>query len=160
MTDLILTNAAVLTMDPARPEAEAVAVLDGRITAVGARSEIEPLAHAGTEIVDAGGGTVLPGFVESHLHLVLGGTELAHLQLGGVHGGAALARAALDFAGRHPERPLVMAQGGDYALLGRPMTRHDLDGILPDRPFAITSHDHHTWCDCGRPPPNVVPNLV
>lgn len=148
MTDLILTNAAVLTMDPARPEAEAVAVLDGRIRAVGARSEIEPLAHAGTEIVDAGGGTVLPGFVESHLHLVLGGTELAHLQLGGVHGGAALARAALDFAGRHPERPLVMAQGGDYALLGRPMTRHDLDEILPDRPFAITSHDHHTvWAN-------------
>ncbi|WP_145110139.1 amidohydrolase [Cereibacter sediminicola] len=148
MTDLILTNAAVLTMDPARPEAEAVAVLDGRITAVGARSEIEPLAHAGTEIVDAGGGTVLPGFVESHLHLVLGGTELSHLQLGGVHGAAALAWAALDFAGRHPERPLVMAQGGDYALLGRPMTRHDLDEILPDRPFAITSHDHHTvWAN-------------
>lgn len=73
MTDLIVTNGAVLTMDPARPEAEAVAVADGRITAVGSRAEIERLAGPRTDMIDAGGGTVLPGFVESHLHLVLGG---------------------------------------------------------------------------------------
>ncbi|MGP3698424.1 amidohydrolase [Rhodobacter sp. NSM] len=148
MTDLILTNAEVLTMDPARPRAEAVAVDGGRIAAVGSRAEIEKLATSATETVDAGGRTLLPGFVESHLHLVLGGSELAHLQLCGVHGAEALTRAARDFAGRFPDRPLLMAQGGDYSILDRPMTRHDLDAILPDRPFAITAPDHHTvWAN-------------
>lgn len=148
MTDLIVTNGAVLTMDPARPEAEAVAVADGRITAVGSRAEIERLAGPRTDMIDAGGGTVLPGFVESHLHLVLGGAELAHLQLAGVHGAEALTRAAQSFAAAHPDRPLLMAQGGDYGLLDRPMTRQDLDAILPDRPFAITAPDHHTvWAN-------------
>lgn len=148
MTDLIVTNGAVLTMDPARPEAEAVAVADGRITAVGSRAEIERLAGPRTDMIDAGGGTVLPGFVESHLHLVLGGAELAHLQLAGVHGVEALTRAAQSFAAAHPDRPLLMAQGGDYGLLDRPMTRQDLDAILPDRPFAITAPDHHTvWAN-------------
>lgn len=146
--DLILTNAAVLTMDPDRPAAEAVAVAGGRILAVGRRAEVEALAGPAAEVVDCGGRTVLPGFVESHLHLVLGGAELTHLQLGGVHGADALIRASRDFAARHPERALLMAQGGDYGLLDHPMTRHDLDAVIPDRPFAITAPDHHTvWAN-------------
>ncbi|WP_347312386.1 amidohydrolase [Defluviimonas sp. SAOS-178_SWC] len=146
--DMILTNARVLTMDPAHPRAEAIAIASGRIAAVGSRSEIEPLAGAATEVVDCMGATLLPGFVESHLHLVLGGAELAHLQLHGIDGAAALAGAFRDFAGRHPDRPLLMAQGGHYAMLDHPMSRHDLDRIIADRPIAITAHDHHTvWAN-------------
>lgn len=146
--DLILTDAKVLTMDAARPRAEAVAVAAGRIAAVGARAGIEALAGPQTEFVGCGGATVLPGFFESHLHLVLGGAELAHLQIGGVEGAGPLARAFRDFAARHPDRPLLMAQGGHYAILGHPMTRRDLDAILPDRPIAVTAADHHTvWAN-------------
>ncbi len=146
--DTILTNAAVLTMDDARPRAEALALAGGRIVAVGGRREIEALAVSGSDIIDCGGATVLPGFFESHLHLVLGGAELAHLQIGGVAGEAALGRAFRDFAARHPDLPLLLAQGAGYDLLGRPMTRHDLDRILPDRPIAVTAADHHTvWAN-------------
>ncbi|HMO06631.1 MAG TPA: amidohydrolase [Paracoccaceae bacterium] len=146
--DMILTNARVLTMDPARPRAEAVAMAAGRVLAVGARAGIERLAGPETRILDCRGATVLPGFVESHLHLVLGGAELGHLQLGGVHGAAALAARARDFAARHPDAPLIMAQGADYALLGRPATRADLDAVLADRPFAMAAADHHTvWAN-------------
>ncbi|OYX44864.1 MAG: hydrolase [Rhodobacterales bacterium 32-67-9] len=146
--DMILTNARILTMDPDRPRAEAVALGSGRIVAVGARADIEPLAGPDTEIIDCQGATLLPGFVESHLHLVLGGAELAHLQLGHVEGEAALTRAFRDFAASHPERPLLMAQGGHYAMLDHPMGRHDLDRIIADRPIAITAHDHHTvWAN-------------
>lgn len=146
--DLILTEARVLTMDPARPRAEAVAVRGDRIAAVGTRREIEALAGPATEVVACGGATVLPGFFESHLHLVLGGAELAHLQVGGIEGEAALAAAVRDFAARHPDRSLVICQGAHYALIGRPMTRQDLDAILPDRPLAITAADHHTvWAN-------------
>lgn len=145
--DLILTNARVLTM--AEPmHAEAVAFAGGRVMAVGGRAMIEAMSGPGCEILDCGGRSVLPGFVESHLHLILGGTELDHLQLGGVHGLAALTRAIRDFAARYPDRPLLMAQGADYAILDRPATRADLDDIIPDRPFAMTAADHHTvWAN-------------
>lgn len=146
--DLILTNARILTMDPARPRAEAVALAAGRIAALGDRAEIEKLAGAATEIIDCKGATLLPGFVESHLHLILGGAELAHLHLHGIEGEAGLARAFRDFAAQHPDRPLLMAQGGHYAMLDHPMSRHDLDRIVADRPIAITAHDHHTvWAN-------------
>ncbi|WP_367651988.1 amidohydrolase [Pseudorhodobacter sp.] len=145
---MIITNARILTMDAARPRAEALAIAAGRILTVGSRAEVEPLGGPETRVIDARGGTVLPGFVESHLHLVLGGAELAHLHVGGLHGEEALRAAFLGFAARHPQAPLLMAQGADYAMLDHPMTRADLDRILPDRPIAITAADHHTvWAN-------------
>ncbi|MFN3723441.1 MAG: amidohydrolase [Paracoccaceae bacterium] len=146
--DLILTNARILTMDPAHPRAEAIALSGDRILAVGSRSDIEALAGPDTRIIDAQGRTVLPGFVESHLHLVLGGAELGHLHVSGLHGTDALRDAFRRFGEQHPDRPLLMAQGADYGILGHPITRHDLDAMVPDRPIALTSHDHHTiWAN-------------
>lgn len=146
--DLIVTNARVLTMDSTQPRAEAVAVAAGRILAVGPRESVERHAGPETRIIDAGLRTVLPGFVESHLHLVLGGAELGHLHVSGLHGMDALRDAFRAFAAKHPERGLIMAQGADYAMLDHPVTRHDLDAILPDRPIAMTAHDHHTvWAN-------------
>lgn len=145
--ELIITNARVLTMDAARPRASAVACGGGRIIAVGGR-EVAALAGPQTRVIDAGGRTLLPGFVESHLHLVLGGAELAHLQLGGVHGAGPLAAAFRAYAAANPGKPLLMAQGADYTILDRPVTRHDLDAIIADRPIAMTAPDHHTvWAN-------------
>ena len=146
--EMIITNAKVLTMDPARPVADAVALSGGRILAVGARGEVAELAGPGTRVVDAGGRTLLPGFVESHLHLVLGGNELTQLQLGGVQGFDALAGAFRSYAAQNPVLPLVMAQGAAYDILGRPVTRGDLDRVIADRPIAMMSPDHHTvWAN-------------
>ncbi len=146
--DLIVTNARVITMNPGQPRAEAVAIAAGRIVAVGARAEVEALAGQGTRMVDARGRSVLPGFVESHLHLVLGGAELAHLQLGHVQGAGALRAAVHDFSAKNQGAGLLMGQGTSYDLLGRAMTRADLDAICPDRPLALMSPDHHTvWAN-------------
>jgi predicted amidohydrolase YtcJ len=145
--DLIVTNARVMTMNPAQPRAMAVAIAAGRIVAVGGR-EVEALADGQTLVIDARGRSVLPGFVESHLHLVLGGAELAHLQLGGVQGMDALRRAVAGFAAKNPEVPLLMGQGVSYDLLGRAMTRADLDAVTPDRPLVLMAADHHTvWAN-------------
>jgi predicted amidohydrolase YtcJ len=100
--DLIITNARVLTMDPARPRAEAVAVAGERILAVGGADEIAALAGPGSAADRCAGRDVLPGFIESHLHLFMGGAELAHLQLLGVHGEEALGRALRVYAAEHP----------------------------------------------------------
>ncbi len=146
--ELIITNAKVLTMDEARPRAEAVALAGGRILAVGGRAEVEALARPSTRMVDAGGRTLLPGFVESHLHLVLGGNELSQLQLGGVEGFDALAAAFRAYAAANPDLPLLMAQGAAYEILGAPVTRADLDRVIADRPIAMMSPDHHTvWAN-------------
>ena len=148
LAEMIITNAKVLTMDEGRPRAEAVALAGGRILAVGARAEMEALAGPGCRVVDAGGRTLLPGFVESHLHLVLGGNELSQLQLGGVEGFDDLARAFRAYAEENPDLPLLMAQGAAYEILDHPVTRHDLDLILDDRPIAMMSPDHHTvWAN-------------
>ncbi|MBL9073332.1 amidohydrolase [Tabrizicola sp.] len=148
LAEIIITNAKVLTMDEGNPRAEAVAIAAGRILAVGGSAEVEALAGPETRMVDAGGRTLLPGFVESHLHLVLGGNELSQLQLGGVQGFDDLARAFRAYALENPDLPLLMAQGAAYEILEAPVTRADLDRVLGDRPIAMMSPDHHTvWAN-------------
>ena len=147
--DTIVTNARILTMDPDRPRAEALAIAAGRILAVGSHTEIAALAGPATEEIDAAGATVLPGFVESHMHLFPGGSELDHLQLLGVQGAEALGHAVRAYTADRPGDGIIMAQGADYAMFGdRMTTRADLDAILPDRPFAMMAADHHTlWAN-------------
>ena len=143
--DLILTNARVLTMDANNPRATGVALAGGRILAVG---EVAGLAGPDTQVIDCGGRTVLPGFVESHLHLVLGGVELEQLQIGGLSGFDALHAAFAGYAAGRPDAPLLMAQGAGYEILGAPVTRHDLDRVIADCPIAMMAADHHTvWAN-------------
>lgn len=66
--DLIVVNAKVLTVDPANTQAEAVAIRGNTFAAVGTTAEIRTLAGPKTRVIDAGGRTVVPGFIESHVH--------------------------------------------------------------------------------------------
>jgi predicted amidohydrolase YtcJ len=68
--DRIFLNGHVLTMNDAQPEAEALAVKDGKILAVGTRADVEKLKGASTTVADLGGKTLLPGFIDAHGHLV------------------------------------------------------------------------------------------
>ncbi len=146
--DMIVTHAKVLTMDAAKPRAEAVAVAGGKIVAVGTTAEVAALVGPQTRVIDAGGRSLLPGFVESHLHLVLGGNELVQLQIGGVHGFDALKAAFEAYAVQYPNNALLMAQGASYEILGAPVTRQDLDRVIADRPIAMMSPDLHTvWAN-------------
>ena len=83
---LIITNAAILTMDPARPTAEAIAISGNRISALGRHVDVMGEKGARTRVIDAAGATVTPGFIEAHMHLFAGAAELDHLQLYGVAG--------------------------------------------------------------------------
>lgn len=146
--DLIVTGAKVITMDAARPHAEAVAIAGGRIVAVGSAADVAAFRGPGTRVVEAAGRSLLPGFVESHLHLGLGGLELQQLQLGGVMGFDAVKAAFLTYAVEHPELPVLFAQGVAYGVFGEDTTRQHLDRIIADRPIALMSPDHHTvWAN-------------
>ncbi|MEE6135359.1 amidohydrolase [Mycobacterium sp. 050128] len=74
--DLVVTG-TILTVDDARPTAEALAIADGRIVAVGSRSEVAEFIGADTQTVDVGDGCVLPGFIEAHGHPLMEAVALS-----------------------------------------------------------------------------------
>src|SRR5690242_12849981 len=78
---LIVTNSAVYTVDKQHPWAEAVAVIDDRIVAVGSSREIEAWRGPQTKVINAGGKLVLPGFNDAHVHFIQGGAQLDQVQL-------------------------------------------------------------------------------
>ncbi|MGE5212560.1 MAG: amidohydrolase family protein, partial [Nitrospirota bacterium] len=78
---LIVTNAAVYTVDKQKPKAEAVAVIGDRIVAVGSRADIDLWRGPHTKVIDAGGKLLLPGFNDAHVHFIQGGAQLEQVQL-------------------------------------------------------------------------------
>jgi predicted amidohydrolase YtcJ len=68
--DLIVTNAKVATLDEKSTAAEALAVRDGRIIGLGSGTAMRALSGPGTRVIDAGGRTVIPGLIDSHMHAV------------------------------------------------------------------------------------------
>lgn len=68
--DLVVRGGKIVTLDPTRPEAEAVAIRDGRIVAVGDEADVASLVGDSTRIVEVGDGVAIPGFVEAHGHLL------------------------------------------------------------------------------------------
>lgn len=74
MTNTIVTGGRVLTFDPAVPEAEALVLSEGRVLAVGSTDEMTSLAGQGAQHIDAEGGTVMPGLIDTHPHVMHFGT--------------------------------------------------------------------------------------
>jgi predicted amidohydrolase YtcJ len=145
--DLLIRNAKVWTVDPTRPEAEAVAVCGGVIAAVGDDRDARDAVGSDAEEIDARGGTVLPGFIDAHNHLRLGSDEEA-VQLGSASTLDEV-RSAIDaFAAASLDRDWIVAEGWNYAALpGRRRPRaEDLDGVAPGRAVMVFSYDvHNAW---------------
>jgi predicted amidohydrolase YtcJ len=150
--DRIFVNGHVLTMDDARPEAEALAVKDGTILAVGTRAEIEQLRGESTTVTDLGGKTLLPGFIDAHGHIVdytaqWTTPDLSPPPVGNVRSiaeiEAKLARYIKDTRAE-PGR-LVVATGYDDGLLKekRHPTRADLDKVSAEIPIVIVHASGH-----------------
>ena len=84
-TDLIITNGKVATMTKEGAFAQAVAMKDGKITAVGSNASVLKLKTAATQVIDADGKTVIPGLNDSHLHIIREGLNYnAELRWDGV----------------------------------------------------------------------------
>ncbi len=142
--DLIITGATVITMDPALPSASAVAVRGQTILAVGNDEDVLNLKGKNTEVMDARGLTVTPGFIDAHSH-PLGAEEAISVYVGLPRIAdvkAALAREAKKTAPGH----WVLGSMYDDTRLAdnRPLNRQDLDAAVPDRPVFVTHRGGHT----------------
>ncbi len=146
--DILITNARVLTMDPARPRAGAVAIAGNRIMRVGSDADLAGLKAKHTRVIDAGMKTVIPGIIEGHVHLFGGAVELDTLMLNGVYGFAAIATAVAAYRAGRPHDKVLLATGIAHEALGEPITRQILDRMVPDIPFIVGCFDHHTmWAN-------------
>jgi predicted amidohydrolase YtcJ len=128
MADTIYSGGPILTIDDSAPTAEAVAVKDGRIIAVGSLADVQRHKGDETKILDLGGRAMLPGFVDSHGHVVMGGLQALSANLlappdGEVKDIASLQQTLRDWVEENKEAvdkvKLIVGFGYDNAQLGR-----------------------------------------
>jgi predicted amidohydrolase YtcJ len=142
--DLVLRGGAVYQVDAARSWAEAVAVRDGRIAAVGTNAQVDALTAAGTEVVDLGGRLLLPGFIDAHVHASGAGLERLQCDLAQAHGRDDYLALIRQYAQARPGTGWITGGGWSIDVFpGGVPSRRDLDRVVPDRPVFLSNRDHH-----------------
>jgi predicted amidohydrolase YtcJ len=145
--DTIYVGGDIVTLNDAQPAAEALAVKDGRILAVGARNEVES-AHTGetTKVVDLAGKTLLPGFLDTHGHYVSALSVASQVKVYAPPAGPGkdvpgILAAIEKFRTERgiPKGQLIQAYGYDDTVMpdGRLLNRDDLDAAFPDNPVLV-----------------------
>ncbi len=142
--DLLLMNANVVTLDPSKPRCEAVAVKFGRIAEVGSANELKKGVGSGTRVLDLDGKTVLPGFIDTHVHLDDFGLTLRTINMEGVKSVAEVKKLLAERVRKTPKGEWVMGRGWNENVLKerRFLTRWDIDDVSPDNPVYL----HHYSC--------------
>jgi predicted amidohydrolase YtcJ len=141
--DLILVNGRVLTMDSALPRAQAFAVKFGRFAAIGSNDDVRNLANRNTPVLDAGGMTVLPGFIDCHCH-PRGVNELYEVNANLVTI-AAIQDALRKKASETPPGLWIDAfMFDDTKLRDGPLTRAHLDAVSTEHPIGVHHRGGHT----------------
>src|SRR6185503_2026058 len=143
-TTLAIVNARVWTGDPRRPWADAVAITGDRISAVGSSAEIRKLASPATRIVDAAGGMLVPGFIDSHVHFMSGGFGLTAVQLRDAKTKAEFIRRIQEHAARLPAGAWMLEGNWDHQNWGGELPARDwIDSVTPNTPVLIQRLDGH-----------------
>jgi predicted amidohydrolase YtcJ len=148
--DILIQNSHVFTAQPARPFAQAVAVHGNRIAFVGSQTEAQAWIGPATRLIDGGGCSLLPGFIDSHYHLVMSSLLLDDIHLEDVTTYEEAVALIRDYATGHPEKEWLSGAGLHYDLgPGHiPLTRQHLDAIVAERPVFIVSYCGHTaWAN-------------
>jgi predicted amidohydrolase YtcJ len=141
---LIVTGARVWTGDPEQPWAEAVAINDDEIVAVGTAENIATLAGDDTEVIAADGGMLLPGFIDTHVHFLAGGSAIASVQLRDAHTPEEFVRRVEAFAGTAEPGEWITGGAWDHTNWGGELPHRDwIDAVTPDNPLWISRLDGH-----------------
>jgi predicted amidohydrolase YtcJ len=128
-------------------QATGLAVSDGRISAIGSSDDLRSLARPGSRLLELNGQTVVPGFIDAHVHPIDGGMARSLCDLHELSGADAYLEAIAAYAAAHPQRPWIT--GGGWSLPDFPggnPRKEPLDQIVPDRPVFLYNRDgHDAW---------------
>jgi len=138
--DLVLINGNIITINPSRPQAQAVAIKNSRIIKVGENAEIESLIKKSTKVVDLNGKTVVPGLIDTHIHLAGFGKTLTGINLRGIQSIKEMQHKLKKRVQKTEEEEWILGRGWDQDRLKekRYPTRWDLDKVSPNNPVVLT----------------------
>jgi hypothetical protein len=148
--DVVVLHGRIFTENPEEPWAQAVAIRDSKIEAVGTDAEISRYQGVQTKILDAEGHLVLPGFEDAHVHFLGGSEALQEVELDKAQTVAEIQKQVKDFADAHPDKKVIRGWGWMYPVFGKVAlpNKEILDAVVPDRPVILTSYDWHTtWAN-------------
>jgi predicted amidohydrolase YtcJ len=142
--DLVVHHALIYTVDSAFHTADAMAVKDGKIIAVGTNDEITG-KYSAVENIDAKGQAIYPGFIDAHAHFVGYGRGLFTADLFGTSSWEETVQRIKAFAEQHPDLPWIQGRGWDQNRWpGKTYpTNEELNKLFPDKPVVITRVDGH-----------------
>jgi predicted amidohydrolase YtcJ len=140
----VLVQGRIWTADPQRPWAEAVALRGERIAAVGSRTDLEKLVGPDTDVIDAANGLVVPGLIDSHIHLIDGGERLACVQLRDADSREEFVRRIAEFAKKQAPGEWITGGDWDHSRWGGELPSRDwIDSVTQDHPVWINRLDGH-----------------
>jgi len=143
--ELILRHATVHTVDATDTTAQALAIREGRFLAVGDEATVMLTAGPATQVIDLGGRTVVPGLIDTHLHMAFAALNRPAVELLGARSVADVQAAiAARVATTKPGGWVLASSGWHESLLteGRLPTRTELDAVAPDNPVFIPRGGH------------------
>lgn len=142
--DAVFVNGVIWTGVPEAPDAEAFAVREGRIVAVGSSDQIREMADGGTNVVDLSGRFVVPGFIDNHVHFLSGGFQLASVDLRTAATPDAFSERIRTFAGTRQAGAWITGGDWDHELWGGALPEKDwIDRDTGDNPVFVTRLDGH-----------------
>jgi predicted amidohydrolase YtcJ len=142
--EMIFLNGDIYTQaSPSR--AQAMAIGNGRILAIGSNDDIRKLKQSHTEVVDLGGHFVMPGFNDAHVHLAAGGLVHLEVDLVGVKSLAEMQQRIADHAKATPPNDWIIGRGWDHTLWAGEVlpTRQDIDSVTGNHPAILVRVDGH-----------------
>ena len=142
-SDMIITNARIWTGNDTQPYAEAMAVSGDTITAIGSNREVMKFKSGADTVIDLGGRFVVPGFIDSHIHMLQGGENLASVQLRDATTQELFISRIKEYAATL--KPGEWILGGDWDGKGwETLPHHDwIDSVTPDNPVFVSRLDGH-----------------
>jgi len=142
--DLVLRDGNIICMDPVNTTAQAVAVKDKKIIAVGSNEDIQALIGRETEVINLGGKTVLPGFIDSHVHLCTYASFLRMVDLLKCRTADEILRSLKERVEQTEAGHWVEAYNLSYDILGGKikLDRWEIDKVSPENPVFIYGLGH------------------
>jgi hypothetical protein len=143
----MIVHAKIYTADEKHPWAQSLAIRKGKIVAVGSELQVERMRGIGTNVIDAGGKLVLPGFTDCHIHVLHGGLSLKRVNLDAAKNLEDILNSLRAYVEQHPNDPWILGRGWNYAMFA-PETlpnKKSLDELFPVIAVFLEGYDGHTY---------------